>query len=118
MILEEIPPPKPGEGQALVRIKAAGVNFIDTADVYNGGRSEEVTGLPFGDVLVSDDALAEAIRAQLKGGQVTALEGKLHRRSGETFPVMARLRPGVDEAAAAREVATLTAAPAAPGGPA
>jgi NADPH2:quinone reductase len=29
MILEEIPPPKPGEGQALVRIKAAGVNFID-----------------------------------------------------------------------------------------
>ncbi len=29
MTLEEIPPPKPGEGQALVRIKAAGVNFID-----------------------------------------------------------------------------------------
>src|SRR3990172_1574149 len=29
MILEEISPPKPGEGQALVRIKAAGVNFID-----------------------------------------------------------------------------------------
>ena len=29
MILEEIPPPKPGEGQALVRIRAAGVNFID-----------------------------------------------------------------------------------------
>src|SRR3989304_4954568 len=29
MILEEISPPKPGEGQALARIKAAGVNFID-----------------------------------------------------------------------------------------
>jgi len=58
-----------------------------------GYRSEDVTGLPFGDVLVSDDALAEAIRARLKGGQVTALEGKLHRRSGEAFPVMARLQP-------------------------
>ena len=27
--LEEIPPPKPGEGQALVRLQAVGVNFID-----------------------------------------------------------------------------------------
>src|SRR5262245_55607387 len=24
--------------------RAAGINFIDTADVYNGGRSEEVVG--------------------------------------------------------------------------
>jgi NADPH2:quinone reductase len=29
MKLEELPPPKPGEGQALVRIEAAGLNFID-----------------------------------------------------------------------------------------
>ena len=29
MRLEELPTPKPGEGQALVRIEAAGVNFID-----------------------------------------------------------------------------------------
>jgi NADPH2:quinone reductase len=29
MRLEDLPPPKPGEGQALVRIEAAGVNFID-----------------------------------------------------------------------------------------
>jgi len=29
MVLEEIPRPAPGEGQALVRIEAAGVNFID-----------------------------------------------------------------------------------------
>src|SRR4030067_106606 len=29
MTLEEIPPLKPGEGQALVRLQAAGVNFID-----------------------------------------------------------------------------------------
>jgi len=29
MTLEEIPPPSPGEGQALVRLQAVGVNFID-----------------------------------------------------------------------------------------
>src|SRR4030066_952350 len=29
MTLEEIPPPKPGEGQALVRLQAGGGNFID-----------------------------------------------------------------------------------------
>src|SRR3990170_3886209 len=29
MIPEEIPPPKPGEGETLVRLEAVGVNFID-----------------------------------------------------------------------------------------
>src|SRR5512138_1025571 len=29
MALQECPDPEPGEGQALVRIEAAGVNFID-----------------------------------------------------------------------------------------
>src|SRR5262249_61029559 len=29
MRLEELPTPKPGDGQALVRLEAAGVNFID-----------------------------------------------------------------------------------------
>lgn len=58
-----------------------------------GYRSEDVTGLPFGDVLVSDDPLADAIQARLKGGNVIAVEGKLHRRSGEAFPVTARLQP-------------------------
>ena len=29
MRLEELPMPKPGDGQVLVRIEAAGVNFID-----------------------------------------------------------------------------------------
>jgi two-component system, NtrC family, nitrogen regulation sensor histidine kinase GlnL len=58
-----------------------------------GYRSEDVTGLLFTDVLVSDDALAEAIHTRLKGGPVTVLEGSLHRRSGEAFPVMARLQP-------------------------
>jgi NADPH2:quinone reductase len=39
MRLEELPQPKPGEGQALVRIEAAGVNFIDVyqrSGLYKG----------------------------------------------------------------------------------
>jgi NADPH2:quinone reductase len=39
MQLEELPEPKPGEGQALVRIEAAGVNFIDVyqrSGLYKG----------------------------------------------------------------------------------
>jgi NADPH2:quinone reductase len=39
MHLEELPTPKPGEGQALVRIEAAGVNFIDVyqrSGLYKG----------------------------------------------------------------------------------
>ena len=36
--------PTPGAGEVVVEVARAGVNFIDTADVYNGGRSEEVTG--------------------------------------------------------------------------
>lgn len=31
-------------GRIVARAREAGVNFIDTADQYNGGRSEEVTG--------------------------------------------------------------------------
>jgi len=39
MRLEELPTPKPGEGQALVRIEASGVNFIDVyqrSGLYKG----------------------------------------------------------------------------------
>ena len=35
----------PGESEALVKAAIdAGVNFLDTADVYSGGQSEEITG--------------------------------------------------------------------------
>ena len=39
MRLEELPAPKPGDGQALVRLEAAGVNFIDVyqrSGLYKG----------------------------------------------------------------------------------
>jgi NADPH:quinone reductase len=41
---EEVPDPVPGEGQALVRIEAAGVNFID---VYHRTGLYKVPSLPF-----------------------------------------------------------------------
>ncbi|MDT8261686.1 aldo/keto reductase, partial [Roseomonas sp. DSM 102946] len=31
-------------GRIVARAREAGINFIDTADVYNAGRSEEITG--------------------------------------------------------------------------
>jgi two-component system nitrogen regulation sensor histidine kinase GlnL len=58
-----------------------------------GYRAEDVIGLPFADVLISNDGLADAIRARLSGGGLATLEGILHRRSGEPFPVRARVQP-------------------------
>ena len=35
---------EPTSGRIIGRAREQGINFIDTADVYNGGRSEEVVG--------------------------------------------------------------------------
>jgi len=35
---------EPTSARIIARARDAGINFIDTADVYNGGRSEEITG--------------------------------------------------------------------------
>ncbi len=35
-------------GRIIVRAQEAGINFIDTADAYNNGRSEEVVGRAIG----------------------------------------------------------------------
>jgi two-component system nitrogen regulation sensor histidine kinase GlnL len=58
-----------------------------------GYRSEDIVGLPHGDVLFFDDPLTEALRQGLNGAGLAAREGQLLRRSGEAFPVLARLRP-------------------------
>ena len=38
------PTDKPGSQRLLARSRAAGLNFVDTADVYNAGASEEILG--------------------------------------------------------------------------
>ena len=76
------------------------INSEGLIDAINGAaaqmlgyRSEDIIGLPLGDVLVFDDFLAETVRHALGGSILLAREGKLHRRSGEPFPVLVRLRP-------------------------
>jgi aryl-alcohol dehydrogenase (NADP+) len=39
---------EPTAGKIIAKAREQGVNFIDTADVYNGGKSEEVTGRAIG----------------------------------------------------------------------
>jgi aryl-alcohol dehydrogenase-like predicted oxidoreductase len=38
------PTDEPTSGRIIARAREAGINFIDTADAYNNGRSEEVVG--------------------------------------------------------------------------
>jgi two-component system nitrogen regulation sensor histidine kinase GlnL len=76
------------------------VNYAGTIDEINGAaarmlgyRSEDVIGLPFDDVLISDGPLPDAIRTSLSGGLADTLQDKLRRRDGQAFPVVAGLRP-------------------------
>ena len=53
----------PAESEALVRQSLdAGINFIDTADVYAGGESEEVTGEALRNIGVARDQLVVATK--------------------------------------------------------
>ena len=45
LVMEDVPPPEPGEGQARLRIEACGVNFADTLIVQ--GKYQEKPELPF-----------------------------------------------------------------------
>jgi aryl-alcohol dehydrogenase-like predicted oxidoreductase len=38
------PTDEPTSGRVIAHAREAGINFIDSADVYNNGRSEEVVG--------------------------------------------------------------------------
>jgi aryl-alcohol dehydrogenase-like predicted oxidoreductase len=52
------------EAEALVRTSLeAGINFIDTADVYSGGRSEEITGQALKNIGVRRDEVVVATKA-------------------------------------------------------
>ncbi|MGH2523240.1 MAG: ATP-binding protein, partial [Anaerolineales bacterium] len=80
------------EGMVLIN----GAGLIDEINLAAarmlGYRSEDVTGLPFDDVLISDGPLTSAVRQALLDNGPDSLEDKLRRRNGEAFPVLVRLR--------------------------
>lgn len=59
-----------GSGRILTRFLEAGGNFVDTADVYEGGLSEEITGRALGasGVARDDVVLATKVRMPMGGG--------------------------------------------------
>jgi len=83
------------EGVVIINAEGTIDEINNAAAQLLGYRSQDITGLLFGDVLVFDDVLAESVQQALRGAHsgVLAREGNLHRRSGEPFPVRVRLRP-------------------------
>jgi len=83
------------EGVVIVSAEGTIDEVNNAAAQLLGYRSQDITGLPFGDVLVFDDVLGESVKQARRGAQsgVFTREGHLHRRSGEPFPVRVRLRP-------------------------
>jgi two-component system nitrogen regulation sensor histidine kinase GlnL len=77
------------------------LNRGGTLDEINGAaarmlgyRSEEVTGLPFTDVLIADDPFHDLVRKALEQAEATfSHECRLLRRSGEGFHAVVRARP-------------------------
>lgn len=77
------------------------LNRAGTLDEINGAaarmlgyRSEDVTGLPFHDVLLAEDPFADLVRKALELPEATFSHAcQLLRRSGEEFSAIVRARP-------------------------
>ena len=81
MRLEELPTPKPGDGQALVRIEAAGVNFID---VYQRtGLYKGPLPVPLG---LEGAGVVEAVGAGRHDGRASATASRGRASRGRTRP--------------------------------
>ena len=77
LVLEDVPPPRPGEGQVLIRVRACGVNFPDLLLIEN--KYQERPTLPFspgaevaGDVIGVGPGAAHGVR---EGDRVIAMIG-------------------------------------------
>ncbi len=71
MRLEELPDPRPGPGEVLVRVKAVGVNPVDTY-IRNGayGKGMELPYTPGSDAGGTVEAVGEGVRAFKAGDRV------------------------------------------------
>ena len=86
--------------EAVLLLTAAGTleEINGAAARMFGYRSEEVTGLPFEDVIIGDARLAREVRVCLSASHETSepafdSESILLRRNGESFPANVRARP-------------------------
>jgi PAS domain S-box-containing protein len=86
------------EGVLLLNEAGTLVEMNSAAARMFGYRSEEVTGMPVGDVLIGDGALTGLVRSVLDASEADATDSqhasdaRLLRRSGEDFPASVRLR--------------------------
>ncbi|MGQ0604331.1 MAG: ATP-binding protein [Anaerolineales bacterium] len=83
--------------EAVITLNAAGeLDDLNTAAAQLlGYRAEEVIGKSFEAMLALDDALLPVLQSVLGSAEAPQFEkeGKMHRRNGEVFPVIARMRP-------------------------
>ena len=85
LVVEDVPSPKPGEGQVLVAVRAAGVNFPDTLIIQ--GKYQFKPELPFspgGEVAGVVREVGAGVTGFKPGDRVIAVDGlgRLCRRSG------------------------------------
>jgi NADPH2:quinone reductase len=75
LTVEEVAPPVPGDGQALLRAEAIGVNFVDTLFRRGGGSifRRPLPGRPTGDVVGTVAAVGPGVDPALVGSRVAAL---------------------------------------------
>ena len=73
LVLDDVPRPRPGPGQVLLRVHACGVNFADTLLVR--GRYQEKPALPFApgmEVCATVEALGDGVEGPQPGTRVAA----------------------------------------------
>jgi len=76
VVVEEREPPRPGPGQAVVRVRAAGVNYVDGLLCEGRYQIKPVAPfLPGGEVAGEVAALGDEVRGFALGDRVLAMTG-------------------------------------------